>query len=237
MRTSWTATGNVPPVAGEDVVVEAGWNMIYDLEGDSPIFQIVTINGRLSFKQESGFTAAQNLRCKQLFIRAGELLIGSEATPFATKATITLFGEYAERSTAYSSSIYAGNKLIANLGKVHLYGTVPSNEIVRLLAPAAIAATTITVDTGLTWVAGDNIFLAATSYKRDASDYATISAYDSVTGVITLTAGLTHYHFGKATTTAADYNNAFDIRGEVVLLTRNVRIVGDNTDLNGDWGG
>jgi len=138
---------------------------------------------------------------------------------------------------AYSNSIYAGNKLIANLGKAHLYGTVPTNEMVRLLAPAAIGATSITVDAGLSWVAGDKIFLAATSYKRDAADYATISAYNSVTGVITLTAALTHYHFGKATSTAALYNNILDVRGEVVLLTRNVRIVGDNTDLNGDWGG
>jgi len=47
---SWTATGMVAPLAGEDAVVEAGWNMIYDLEGDSPIFQMITINGRLSFK-------------------------------------------------------------------------------------------------------------------------------------------------------------------------------------------
>jgi hypothetical protein len=47
---SWTATGLVAPLAGEDAIVEAGWNMIYDLEGDSPIFQMITINGRLSFK-------------------------------------------------------------------------------------------------------------------------------------------------------------------------------------------
>jgi len=55
--------------------------------------------------------------------------------------------------------------------------------------------------------------------------------------VITLTKPLAHYHFGAATSTAATYNNVVDIRGEVVLLTRNVRVVGDNTDLNNDWGG
>jgi len=55
--------------------------------------------------------------------------------------------------------------------------------------------------------------------------------------VITLKDPLVNYHFGAAASTAADYNNVVDIRGEVVLLTRNVRIVGDNTDLNKDWGG
>lgn len=178
-----------------------------------------------------------NLRCKQLFVRAGELIIGTETTPFATKATITLYGEYADRTVAYSNSVYAGNKLIANIGKVHMYGTIPATEMTRLLAPAAIGATTITVAPALTWAVGDKIFLAATSYKRDSGDYAEITAYDTTTGVITLKAALTKYHYGAATSTATDYNNILDIRGEVVLLTRNVRIVGDNTDLNGDWGG
>lgn len=198
---------------------------------------MVTINGRLTFKQETGFTAALNLRCKHIFIRTGELIIGSEATPFATSATITLFGEYADRTVAYSNAIYAGNKVIANLGLLQMYGTIPTTKMVRLKAPAAKGATTITVDTGLTWAVGSKIYLAPTSFSRTASDYGVITAYDTLTGVITLQTALAHYHFGAAVTTAADYNNVVDIRGEVVLLTRNVRIVGDRTDLNSDWGG
>ena len=127
--------------------------------------------------------------------------------------------------------------MIANLGVAYIYGVIPTTRMVRLLAPAAIGATTITVDANIGWVAGNKIFLAATSFNREAGDYAEISAYDATTGVITLVAGLKYYHFGKATTTAADFNDVVDIRGEVVLLTRNVRIVGDNSDLNGDWGG
>ena len=38
------------PLEGEFVEVEAGWNMVYDLEGDSPIFDMVKIMGRLTFK-------------------------------------------------------------------------------------------------------------------------------------------------------------------------------------------
>jgi len=83
---AWTVTGMLAPVEGGDAVVEAGWNMIYDLEGDSPIYQMVTINGRLTFKQETGFTADLNLRCKHVFIRAGELYIGTAEAPFSTKA-------------------------------------------------------------------------------------------------------------------------------------------------------
>jgi hypothetical protein len=46
--TSWTS--GAVPVAGEDVEVESGWNMIYDV-AVSPIVNILTINGRLTFLQ------------------------------------------------------------------------------------------------------------------------------------------------------------------------------------------
>lgn len=114
-----------------------------------------------------------------------------------------------------------------------MYGVVPAKTMVRLLVPAEVGATTITVETGLTdWAVGDKIWLAPTSFQQHAVDYRTISAIDTATGVITVNAALAHYHFGAATSTAATYNNVVDIRGEVVLLSRNVRIVGDNTDLN-----
>lgn len=49
--------------------------------------------------------------------------------------------------------------------------------------------------------------------------------------MITLDSALSFYHYGKATSTAADYNGV-DMRTEVYLLTRNVKIYGDSTD---DW--
>jgi hypothetical protein len=44
---------------------------------------------------------------------------------------------------------------------------------------------------------------------------------------------LSAYHYGAATSTASQYGGVLDIRGEVILLTRNVKIVGDNTEA---WG-
>lgn len=36
---------------------------------------------------------------------------------------------------------------------------------------------------------------------------------------------LSHYHWGASTSTASKYNGV-DIRGEVILLTRNIQIIG-----------
>jgi hypothetical protein len=43
---------------------------------------------------------------------------------------------------------------------------------------------------------------------------------------------LNHYHWGAAESTAAKYNNV-DMRGEVVLMTRNIKIVGEDVDTHG----
>jgi hypothetical protein len=58
-----------------------------------------------------------------------------------------------------------------------------------------------------------------------ASDEAEIASYDAVTGIATLTAALKFYHFGQAESTGAEYNG-LDTRGEVILLTRNIKIQG-----------
>lgn len=49
-----------------------------------------------------------------------------------------------------------------------------------------------------------------------------------MTGATTLTAPLKFYHFGAAASTAANYQG-LDMRGEVILLTRNIVIKGDQT--------
>ena len=47
MANNWLE-GTVPLV-DEDVVIEAGWKMIFDIE-NSPIFNTITINGKLIVK-------------------------------------------------------------------------------------------------------------------------------------------------------------------------------------------
>lgn len=48
---SWSLDGETPgvvPVAGDEVEIRSGWNMLYDLD-ESPPLESLTINGRLSF--------------------------------------------------------------------------------------------------------------------------------------------------------------------------------------------
>jgi len=73
----------------------------------------------------------------------------------------------------------------------------------------------------------------ATSFNYEASDDVFVSSYESTSGVVVLTAPLNHYHYGAAQSTAAMYNGA-DIRGEVLILSRNIIIAGEDIET---WGG
>lgn len=82
-------------------------------------------------------------------------------------------------------------------------------------------------------MAGDKIGLAPTGMKYNDSDYAIINSYDSATGEVTLDRSLTAYHYGASTSSASTYSGVIDIRGEVFMLSRNVKIAGEDAEA---WG-
>ena len=88
------------------------------------------------------------------------------------------------------------------------------------------------VDAGLDLVPGDRLALLPTSYAQDARDDVFVQSYDNSTGLVTLNSSLNYYHFGAAVSTASKYSGV-DIRGEVLLLTRNVLIEGYDEEA---WG-
>lgn len=121
------------PVANESVVVESGWNMLYDIDdANAPILSMVQVNGRLTF--EDGVKDL-HLKTKYLFVRAGELIIGNATIPFQKNAKITLYGEKANQHIVYDNAIEAGNKIIANTGVISIYGKL-RDQVSRLTETA-----------------------------------------------------------------------------------------------------
>ena len=222
---SWTS--NRVPVEGEDVVVEPGWNMIYDLE-ESPIYRYVQINGRVTFKTDA---PKLHLRAKYLYVRMGELLIGSQDQPFAGQALITLFGMKQDQHIVYENAIEAGNKILANTALISMWGQQRGSRT-RLFKTVMPNDQNITVETGLDWRANDKIALPSTTMNWYELDTATVTSYNSETGVASLDRKLSYYHWGFTTSTASQYNGV-DMRGEVMLLSRNIKIRGNDTDA---WG-
>ena len=82
------------------------------------------------------------------------------------------------------------------------------------------------------WVAGDKVYFAPTNMQSYHHEYMEIEEYIASTGKLTLTNGFDYYHYGEDASIADDFNG-LDMRGEVILLTRNIRVVGEESN---DWG-
>jgi hypothetical protein len=121
--------------------------MIFDMEGETPIYRLVRVNGRVTFRNKNATTISNSTRrllngtdetltagafsvphpnvtfkAKHIFVRAGELLIGTKEHPYLGNLTIELHGEKDAKHIVYDNAIEAGNKLIANLNVMKIYG-------------------------------------------------------------------------------------------------------------------
>jgi hypothetical protein len=68
--------------------------------------------------------------------------------------------------------------------------------------------------------------------RWDQVDFGKIKSYDATLGLITLDRKLSSYHWGAPVSTASKYSGV-DMRGEVMLLSKNIIISGNDTDA---WG-
>src|SRR5688572_2599956 len=141
----------------------------------------------------------------------GELSIGSEASPHTRNATITL------TDNVKGEDVMAGmgdRGIMLSGGTLNLHGST-TNTWSKLAATANAGATSIQVLDARGWKVGDEIVLASTDYDPRQAERRTIAAIRGNT--ITLDKSLAYMHFGKITF-------GVDERGEVGLLTRNIKL-------------
>ena len=121
----WSSPSTWPsgklPVEGEEVEVPPCVWIDYDIE-ESPIFKKVTINGRLTFKDDVLKPANRTLHSYIVYVRQGELLIGTEEKPYAGNATIVLYGDPEAETIAPSFLTKFGNKGLFIVGLAKMYG-------------------------------------------------------------------------------------------------------------------
>lgn len=87
------------------------------------------------------------------------------------------------------------------------------------------------MDKDLDLVEGDRIALAATSFDFEANEDVLVKSYNAATGDVELSSALKFYHYGAAESTFEKYG--VDMRGEVVSLSRNIKISGNDVE---SWG-
>ena len=206
--TNWSDAATWPnnkvPVAGDKVVIGKDKDVVLDVS--PPALGGLSIDGKLSFSNNADL----ELTTEWIMLH-GELAIGTEAKPHTRKATITL----TDNVKGEEVMVGMGDRgIMISGGTLNLHGST-TNTWSKLSATANAGATSIQVLDAKGWKVGDEIVLASTDFDPRQAERRTISAISG--NRITLDKKLDYMHFGKIT---------FDVdeRGEVAMLTRNIKI-------------
>ncbi|MDQ2640491.1 MAG: G8 domain-containing protein [Pseudomonadota bacterium] len=206
--TNWSDPATWPnrkvPAAGDKVIIGKDRQVVLDVS--PPALGGLSIDGKLTFADNADLTLTT-----EWIMLHGELAIGSEARPHTRKATITL------TDNVKGEDVMAGmgdRGIMISGGTLNLHGST-TNTWSKLSATANAGATSIQVLDARGWKVGDEIVLASTDFDPRQAERRTMAAINGNT--ITLDRQLDYMHFGKVT---------FDVdeRGEVALLTRNIKI-------------
>jgi cell migration-inducing and hyaluronan-binding protein len=201
------------PRAGDKVTIAAGKNVVLDVS--PPALGSLTIEGKLSFANNADL----ELTTEWIMLH-GELEIGTEARPHTRKATITLTNNVKDEDVGGMGGANPADRVDRGIllmgGTLNLHGD-RKNSWTKLSKTADAGSSSIEVLNAAGWRAGDEIVLASTDFDPRQAERRTIASIKGNT--ITLDKKLDYMHFGKIT---------FDVdeRGEVGLLTRNIRLQG-----------
>src|SRR3984885_12809419 len=209
-RWSDAATWPDKKVPGQDAVVTIERDMNVILDVSPPPLHGLTINGTLSFADNKDL----ELSTEWIMVH-GELEIGTEAKPHTHQATITLTDNVKDEDFGGLGGNDRSDRGIMLMGgTLNLHGD-RTNSWTKLSSTANAGATSIQVLNAAGWRVGDEIILASTDFDPHQAEERTIAAISGNT--ITLDKKLDYMHFGKIT---------FDVdeRGEVGLLTRNIKL-------------
>ena len=194
---------NKVPAAGEQITIASGKDVILDVS--PPTLGGITISGKLTFADNADLELST-----EWIMLHGELQIGTEAKPHTHKATITLTNNVPDEQM-----MGMGDRgIMLSGGTLNLHGD-RSNSWTKLSKTAEAGSTSIDVLNAAQWKAGDEIVLASTDFEPRQAERRTITAISGNT--LTLDKPLDYMHFGEITF-------GVDERGEVGMLTRNIKV-------------
>jgi len=207
-RSLWSDPASWPdgkvPGAGDAVTIGRDRDIVLDVT--PPALRSLTVNGKLSFSNDRDL----GLKTEWIYLAGGELEIGSEARPYTHQATITL----TDNVPGENINTMGDRGIMMLGGTLSLHGD-RTHTWTKLADTAKAGGSRIDVLDASGWRRGDVIVLASTDFNPTQAEKRTITGVSG--NAITLDQPLKYMHFGKIT-------YGVDERGEVGLLTRNIRI-------------
>lgn len=205
------------PAAGDAVTIARDMDVLLDVS--PPALRSLTVEGRLAFADDRDLA----LSSEWIYLPGGTLEIGTEARPHRHQASITL----TDTVPGENINTMGDRGILLMRGTLSLHGD-RANSWTKLARTAEAGASRIEVLDASGWRKGDEIVLASTDFDPRQAERRTVTAVSG--NRLTLDQPLQYMHFGAVTF-------GVDERGEVGLLTRNIRIQASEDAATSYFGG
>ncbi|XP_067950949.1 fibrocystin-L-like [Watersipora subatra] len=187
---------------------------------DTPVLAMLLIQGgELLFDDADLTLRSENI----LIVDDGRLTVGTEDSPFMYDATIELHGQL--RSPELP--IYGAKCLAIREGELNLHGKPLRMTWTRLSSTAVAGSTQIELEWGQAdWPVGGTIAIATTGdrHSQIETELRNITAISNDGKMISFSEPLEYEHLGV--TEELGGGHTLEMRAEVALLSRNVRVIG-----------
>src|SRR5690606_32218146 len=153
------------PGEGDAVTIARGTEVVLDV--DPPALRSLTVDGKLTFADDRDVS----LETDWIYLRGGELHIGSEAQPYTRKATITL----TDQVPGHAINTMGDRGIMLMRGTLSLHGE-REHTWSKLARTAEAGSSKIEVLDARGWRTGDEIVLASTDFDPRQAEKRTITA-------------------------------------------------------------
>ena len=225
-----TWVGGALPGSEDDVKIPAGLTVTLDTDVECGA---IVVEGRLEVQR-----ANRTLLCDTLLVQGASAVFqaGSSASRFLQTFTLTLKGLSSEIAMGAMGAKVLGAH---NGGTLEIHGR-DRIEWTHLGANAAVGATSLTLAEPVDWVVGDSILVTSSRADWNEAETRTITAVSPDLRTVSFATGLAYLHNGSTITKTRSTDGKSwtgDLRAEVGLLSRNVKIQGDAASETAGFGG
>jgi len=219
--SAWESLGYSLPMSGDTVFIPPGSWFVMDV--DPPPLKRIYLYGGLEIDD----SADRKLDVEIIMIQGGMFQCGLPNAPYQHNFELILRGDHFTEDQPLPDGPNLGAKALGVFGFADMHGIDVGQTWTKLAATSSAGSNTLELVDAVTWAVGSEIVISTTSYELHETERRTIASISGNT--ITLTEALEFDHLGTEATLSD--GSKYQMRAEVGILTRNVRVVGNDYKL------
>ncbi|WP_282147954.1 G8 domain-containing protein [Algibacter lectus] len=230
-NASWV--GDLKPTNGDDVFIPENSVLVLD---ENISVKSITVAGKLIVDLSKDIRISTEF----IFVKGAQAYFewGTETEPYLKNGLITLIGTDTEKKIP-NTNVTTKSIVVMNHGVLELHGEKKLSWT-KLSANAIKNRDVISlVDPATNWKVGDSIIILSSRINMNQAEVKTIKSISNNGKIIRLNSVLNFPHIGTAHSYTSPSNKTWnaDIRAEVGLLTKSIKIQGDADSEALNYGG